>query len=199
MAANDGILALSITATSPAQSSEVFDKLGLSTSSPEDSVNSTEALESNPTSDSFWVAHKEIVAIVGGVVGFWGGVFGLGLVYLIFVCIRRLRKGISLVNGRGCHRPPLREDQQPRERKRRAHHYQNFYQGGGGTRSAFGRQHDDSSGGISLTRLGFGSDRSSRPDFGGGGMYQGGSGARLKFGGVSFRGSNVHDPISSQL
>lgn len=35
---------------------------------------------------------KEAQAIIGGVVGFWGGVFGMGSVYLLVVFLRRLRK-----------------------------------------------------------------------------------------------------------
>ena len=154
--------------------------------------------------ESIWYANKELFAIIGGVVGFWGGVFGLGLVFLIFACIRRLRKGIGLTgDGRGAQRTPVREDQQPRERRKRLHHCQNFY--GSGRRSGFGR-HDDSGGGISLTRLGFGvSDRGSRSDGSGGhsgvvgGLYSHGGGARIKFGGVSFRSRDQHDQISSQL
>ena len=34
----------------------------------------------------------EAQAIIGGVVGFWGGVFGMGLVYLLVVFLRRFRK-----------------------------------------------------------------------------------------------------------
>ena len=37
---------------------------------------------------------KEAQAIIGGVVGFWGGVFGMGLVYLLVVFLRRLRKNL---------------------------------------------------------------------------------------------------------
>ena len=32
---------------------------------------------------------------MGGVIGFWCGVFLLGIVYLIFVCVRRVRKGLQ--------------------------------------------------------------------------------------------------------
>merc|ERR1711997_1306078 len=35
---------------------------------------------------------KEAQAIIGGVVGFWGGVFGMGSVYLLVVFLRRFRK-----------------------------------------------------------------------------------------------------------
>ena len=35
---------------------------------------------------------REAQAIIGGVVGFWGGVFGMGLVYLFVVFLRRFRK-----------------------------------------------------------------------------------------------------------
>jgi hypothetical protein len=35
---------------------------------------------------------REAQAIIGGVVGFWGGVFGMGSVYLLVVFLRRLRK-----------------------------------------------------------------------------------------------------------
>ena len=41
--------------------------------------------------DHFLVS-KEAQAIIGGVVGFWGGVFGMGSVYLLVVFLRRLRK-----------------------------------------------------------------------------------------------------------
>ena len=37
---------------------------------------------------------KEAQAIIGGVVGFWGGVFGMGLVYLLVVFLRRLRTNL---------------------------------------------------------------------------------------------------------
>ena len=37
---------------------------------------------------------REAQAIIGGVVGFWGGVFGMGLVYLLVVFLRRLRKNL---------------------------------------------------------------------------------------------------------
>ena len=57
--------------------------------------------------NSFWTSNREAVAIVGGVIGFWGGVFLLGIIYLIFVCVRRLRKGIYRAGGPG-HRPALR-------------------------------------------------------------------------------------------
>jgi len=152
--------------------------------------------------DSFWTSNREAVAIVGGVIGFWGGVFLLGIVYLIFVCVRRIRKGLHRsANGGSAaagQRPPIRDDQMPRERKRRAHHYQNFY--GSGSRSGFGGRSEGDSG-ISLTRLGFG---------GGGGRGEGGfstamypssgGGARIKFGGVSFRNRDMHEPVaSSQL
>jgi len=154
--------------------------------------------------DSFWASNREAVAIVGGVIGFWGGVFLLGIVYLIFVCVRRIRKGLFWSGNTGSggaisHRPPIREDQQPRERKRRAHHYQNFY--GSGSRSAFGRSDGDSSG-ISLTRLGFGGGDRGRADGGfSTAMYpSSGGGARIKFGGVSFRNRDMHEPVaSSQL
>lgn len=55
---------------------------------------------------SFWTSNREAVAIVGGVIGFWGGVFLLGIVYLIFVCVRRVRKGVYRAGGQG--RPGLR-------------------------------------------------------------------------------------------
>lgn len=153
--------------------------------------------------DSFWASNREAVAIVGGVIGFWGGVFLLGIVYLIFVCVRRIRKGLYWSGNTGggsslSHRPPIRDDQQPRERKRRAHHYQNFY--GSGSRSAFGRGDADS--GISLTRLGFGGGDRGRGDGGfSTAMYpSSGGGARIKFGGVSFRNRDMHEPVaSSQL
>ena len=38
---------------------------------------------------------KEAQAIIGGVVGFWGGVFGMGSVYLLVVCLRRIRKQVQ--------------------------------------------------------------------------------------------------------
>lgn len=38
---------------------------------------------------------KEAQAIIGGVVGFWGGVFGMGSVYLLVVFLRRLRKHLQ--------------------------------------------------------------------------------------------------------
>ncbi len=43
--------------------------------------------------DHFLVS-KEAQAIIGGVVGFWGGVFGMGSVYLLVVFLRRLRKNL---------------------------------------------------------------------------------------------------------
>ena len=103
--------------------------------------------------------------------------------------------------------------EQPRERKRRAHHYQNFY--GSSARSGFGRASglDDAGGGgggggggsggagISLNRLGFSTDRGGgRGDFSTGYGLGGGGGARIKFGGVSFRTRDLHDHVaSSQL
>ena len=97
----------------------------------------------------------EIVAILGGVIGFWGGVFVVGLIYLIIVCIVRLRKhstnegsGSVIVGGMmGSYsansgfdaRPPTRSDLIPRERKaKKACHNASFYKGGfggGGRRS----------------------------------------------------------------
>lgn len=44
--------------------------------------------------DHLWVS-REAQAILGGVVGFWGGVFGMGLVYLFIVFLRRFRKDCS--------------------------------------------------------------------------------------------------------
>ena len=51
------------------------------------------------------------IAILGGVIGFWGGIFVLGIIYLILVCIRRLRKhsttessGGAVVNHHHSHR-----------------------------------------------------------------------------------------------
>ena len=35
---------------------------------------------------------REAQAIIGGVVGFWGGVFGMGSIYLLVVFLRRIRK-----------------------------------------------------------------------------------------------------------
>ena len=32
------------------------------------------------------------IAIIGGVIGFWGGIFVIGIVYLFLVCIRRYRR-----------------------------------------------------------------------------------------------------------
>ena len=32
------------------------------------------------------------IAIIGGVIGFWGGIFVIGIVYLFLVCIRRCRR-----------------------------------------------------------------------------------------------------------
>ena len=37
---------------------------------------------------------REAQAIMGGVVGFWGGVFGMGSVYLLVVFLRRFRKAL---------------------------------------------------------------------------------------------------------
>ena len=104
------------------------------------------------------------IAIAGGVIGFWGGVFVLGIIYHILVCIRRLRKhkttegsggavvrammGTYSTEGGFDGRPPTRSDQQPRERKaRKAHHHASFYNRGP-------RRRDQDSGGMSLGRLG---------------------------------------------
>ena len=104
------------------------------------------------------------IAIVGGVIGFWGGVFVLGIIYHILVCIRRCRKHNTTEGSGGAivkammgsysqeggfdGRPPTRSDQQPRERKaRKAHHHASFYNRGP-------RRRDQDSGGMSLGRLG---------------------------------------------
>ena len=105
------------------------------------------------------------IAILGGVIGFWGGIFVLGIIYLILVCIRRLRKhsttegsggavvrammgGYTEADGGFDGRPPTRTDQIPRERKaRKAHHHASFYNRGP-------RRRDQDSGGMSLGRLG---------------------------------------------
>ena len=102
---------------------------------------------------------------MGGVIGFWGGIFVLGIIYLILVCIRRLRKhsttessggavvrammgGYTEADGGFDGRPPTRTDQIPRERKaRKAHHHASFYNRGP-------RRRDQDSGGMSLGRLG---------------------------------------------
>ena len=44
---------------------------------------------------------KEAQAIIGGVVGFWGGVFGMGSVYLLVVCLRRIRKQVQNQRNNG--------------------------------------------------------------------------------------------------
>ena len=44
---------------------------------------------------------REAQAIIGGVVGFWGGVFGMGSVYLLVVCLRRLRKQLQNQRNNG--------------------------------------------------------------------------------------------------
>ena len=105
------------------------------------------------------------IAILGGVIGFWGGILVLGIIYLILVCIRRLRKHTTTEGSGGAvvrammggytdgdggfdGRPPTRTDQIPRERKaRKAHHHASFYARGP-------RRRDQDSGGIGLGRLG---------------------------------------------
>ena len=103
------------------------------------------------------------IAIVGGVIGFWGGIFVLGIIYLFLVCIRRCRKHSATEGSGGAvvrammgtynadgldGRPANRSDLQPRERKaKKAHHHANFYSRGP-------KRRDQDSGGMSLGRLG---------------------------------------------
>ena len=113
----------------------------------------------------------DIVAIIGGVIGFWGGVFVVGIIYLIIVCIVRLRKhstndgtGSTVVGGIvGSYsansgfdgRPPTRSDQMPRERKaKKACHNASFYKGGFGG----GRRSDRDFGGMGLEGTDFAKD-----------------------------------------
>ena len=53
-----------------------------------------------PITDHLLVS-KEAQAIIGGVVGFWGGVFGMGSVYLLIVCLRRIRKQVNNQRNNG--------------------------------------------------------------------------------------------------
>ena len=60
---------------------------------------------------------------MGGVLGFWGGVFGLGLLFLVLVGIRRFWKGHHWMARRCCCRSG-EGDAEPREvRRNRAHLY----------------------------------------------------------------------------
>jgi len=144
------------------------------------------------------------IAILGGVIGFWGGILVLGIIYLILVCIRRLRKHTTTEGSGGAvvrammggytegeggfdGRPPTRTDQIPRERKaRKAHHHASFYARGP-------RRRDQDSGGIGLGRLGFGG--------GDGGTSSASQAARIKFGGISFRNRDTQSDMyaTSQL
>jgi hypothetical protein len=104
------------------------------------------------------------IAIVGGVIGFWGGVFVLGIIYHILVFIRRCRKHTTTEASGGAvvrammgtysqeggfdGRPPTRSDQVPRPRKAtKAHHRASFYNRGP-------KRRDQDSGGMNLGRLG---------------------------------------------
>ena len=103
------------------------------------------------------------IAIIGGVIGFWGGIFVIGIVYLFLVCIRRYRRqstaqassGGVLTPMMGTYsadwfdcRPVSRTDLQPRERKaKKANHTASFYSRGP-------RRRDQDSGGMSLGKLG---------------------------------------------
>ena len=97
------------------------------------------------------------IAIIGGVIGFWGGIFVIGIVYLFLVCIRRCSKQstaqassdgvitpmMGTYNDDGFDgRPVTRTDLQPRECKAKKTH------------SRGPRRRDQDSGGMSLGRLG---------------------------------------------
>ena len=70
---------------------------------------------------------KEAQAIIGGVVGFWGGVFGMGSVYLLVVFLRRLRKHL---NDHRKNTPTV-----PRPEKRKIFGGNSAIFGGGNTRN----------------------------------------------------------------
>ena len=54
-----------------------------------------------PSFTDHLLVSKEAQAIIGGVVGFWGGVFGMGSVYLLVVCLRRIRKQVQNQRNNG--------------------------------------------------------------------------------------------------
>ena len=128
------------------------------------SIDSRAAIINDMSAVSFFgKEYINTIAIIGGVIGFWGGIFVLGIVYLFLVCIRRCRKqsttqassGGVLTAMMGTYnadgfdgRPVTRTDLQPRERKaKKANHTASFYSRGP-------RRRDQDSGGMSLGRLG---------------------------------------------
>ena len=128
------------------------------------SIDSRAAIINDMSAVSFFgKEYINTIAIIGGVIGFWGGIFVLGIVYLFLVCIRRCRKqsttqassGGVLTAMMGTYnadgfdgRPVTRTDLQPRERKaKKANHTASFYSRGP-------RRRDQDSGGMSLGKLG---------------------------------------------
>lgn len=166
------------------------------------SIDSRAAIINDMSAVSFFgKEYINTIAIIGGVIGFWGGIFVLGIVYLFLVCIRRCRKqsttqassGGVLTAMMGTYnadgfdgRPVTRTDLQPRERKaKKANHTASFYSRGP-------RRRDQDSGGMSLGKLGFGGS-----DIGTSSASQT---SRVKFGGLSFRNQGHSDMYTtSQL
>lgn len=69
----------------------------------------------HPLLAPFWnfITDQQVVAILGGVVGFWGGVFGCGLIFLLLVAYRRWKKRrFNELNN-----PTIVEDGHPDESK----------------------------------------------------------------------------------